>query len=65
MEESMGYKKMKKNLGFADLALASSMKHYRSLKNMEKPKQSIDWNRINTILLGHKMVGTASEGAEA
>jgi hypothetical protein len=28
----MGYKKMKKNLGFADFALASSMKHNRSLK---------------------------------
>jgi len=61
----MGYKKMKKNLGFADLALASSMKHNRSLKNMEKLNQSIDWNRINTILLSHYSVGTASEGADA
>ena len=61
----MGYKKMKKNLGFADLALASSMKHNRSLKNMEKLNQSIDWNRINTILLSHYTVGTASEGADA
>ena len=44
----MGYKKMKNNLGFADLALASSMKHNRSLKNMDKLNQAIDWNRINT-----------------
>ena len=63
----MGYKKMKKNLGFADLALASSMKHNRSLKNMEKLNQSIDWNRINTILLSHYhySVATSSEGADA
>jgi IS5 family transposase len=61
----MGYKKMKQNLGFADLALASSMKHNRSLKNMEKLNQSIDWNRINTILLSHYTVGTSSEGADA
>src|SRR5210317_2124040 len=61
----MGYKKMKQNLGFADFALASSMKHNRSLKNMEKLNQSIDWNRINTILLSHYTVGTASEGADA
>jgi IS5 family transposase len=61
----MGYKKMKKNLGFADLALANSMKHNRSLKNMEKLNQSIDWNRINTILLSHYSVGTSSEGADA
>jgi len=61
----MGYKKMKKNLGFADFALASSMKHNRSLKNMEYLNQSIDWNRINTILLSHYTVGTSSEGADA
>jgi IS5 family transposase len=64
-EDSMGYKKMKQNLGFADLALASSMKHNRSLKNMEKLNQSIDWNRINTILLSHYTVGTSGEGADA
>ncbi len=61
----MGYKKMKQNLGFADFALASSMKHNRSLKNMEKLNQSIDWDRINTILLSHYTVGTSSEGADA
>ena len=42
----MGYKKMKKNLEFADLALASSMKHNRSLKNMEKLNQSIGTESI-------------------
>jgi len=61
----MGYKKMKQNLGFADLALASSMKHNRSLKNMEKLNLSIDWDRINAILLSHYTVGTSGEGADA
>jgi IS5 family transposase len=61
----MGYKKMKQNLGFADFALASSMKHNRSLKNMDKLDQSIHWDRINTILLSHYSVGTSSEGADA
>ena len=61
----MGYKKMKQNLGFADLDLASSIKHNRSLKNMEKLNQAIDWNRINSILLSHYTVGTSSEGADA
>ena len=28
----MGYKKIGRHLGFADLALASSLKHNRSLK---------------------------------
>jgi IS5 family transposase len=32
---------------------------------MEKLNQSIDWNRINTILLSHYTVGTSSEGADA
>ena len=61
----MGYKKMKQNLGFADLALASSMKHNRSLKNMEKLDNAIDWSRINNILMSHYTIGTSSEGADA
>ena len=32
----MDFKKMDNSLGFADLALASSLKHNRSLKNMER-----------------------------
>jgi hypothetical protein len=60
----MGYKKMKKNLGFTESALAASMKHNRSLKNMEKLNQSINRNRINTILLSHYTVGISSEGPD-
>ena len=61
----MGFKKLDQTLSFADLALQNSLKQNRSLKNMEKLGQSIDWNRINTILLSHYTVGTASEGAAA
>jgi IS5 family transposase len=61
----MGYKKMKQNIGFADFALASSMKHNRSLKNMEKLDKAIDWSRVESILLNHYTVGTSGEGADA
>jgi len=61
----MGYKKMKQNLGFADFALASSMKHNRSLKNMEKLDNAIDWSRVDAILMNHYTIGTSGEGADA
>ena len=61
----MGYKKMKKNLGFADFALSSSLKHNRSLKLMDKISHSIDWDRINAVLMSHYTVGTSGEGADA
>ena len=61
----MGYKKMKRNLGFADLALSSSMKHNRSLKLMETLDAAIDWSRVESILMNHYTIGTSDEGADA
>ena len=61
----MGYKKMKHNFGFADFALASSMKHNRSLKNMEKLNKAINWSRVYAILMNHYTIGTSGEGADA
>ena len=61
----MGYKKMSNALGFADLALADSMKHNRSLKLMENLDAAIDWKRVENILLPHYTVGTSGEGADA
>ena len=61
----MGFKKMDDKLGIADLALASSLEHNRSLKLMEKLNKSIDWLKIDTILMGHYTVGTSGEGADA
>ena len=61
----MGYKKMDQSLGFADFALASSLKHNRSLKNMKKLNKAINWSRVEEILMNHYTVGTSSEGADA
>ena len=55
----MGFKKMDNSLGFADLALASSLEHNRSVKLMEKLDNAIDWTRVETILLSHYTVGPA------
>jgi transposase, IS5 family len=65
LEDNMAFKKMDDSLGFADLALASSLKHNRSLKLMENLNSSIDRNRIESVLLSHYSVGGASEGADA
>ena len=61
----MGYKKMKKNLGFADFALASSLKHNRSLKLMEKLSIPSIGIESNTVLMNNYTVGTSGEGADA
>ena len=61
----MGFKKMKKNLGFADFALANSFKHNRSLKLMDKLNSSLNWDRIESVLMSHYTVGTSAEGADA
>lgn len=61
----MGYKKMDQNFGFAESALASSMRHNRSLKNMQKLPKAIDWSRVETILMNHYTVGTSGKGADA
>ncbi len=65
LEDRMGFKKMDNSLGFADLALASSLKHNRSLKLMKKLGKAIDWSRVENILLSHYTVGTSGEGADA
>ena len=54
----MGYKKIDRHLGFADLALASSLKYNRSLKLMDKLNKTIDWTRVNQILMSHYTIGT-------
>ena len=61
----MGYKKMDQNLGFAELALASSLKHNRSLRTMEKMDKAINWSRVNSVLMSHYVVGASSERADA
>jgi IS5 family transposase len=61
----MGFKSMMRSLDFADVALAKSLEHNRSLKLMEKLDSVIDWSRIEDILMSHYTVGGSSEGARA
>ena len=56
---------MENSLGFADFALASSLKHNRSFKLMENIKNSIEWKRIEKILLADYKAGTSKGGAKA
>ena len=63
LEDNMGFKIMDNSLGFADFALASSLEHNRSLKLMVKLDKSIEWSRIESILMGHYTIGTSGEGA--
>ena len=49
----MGHKEMSNSLGFADLALASSLKHNRSLRLINKLNDAIEWNHVEQILMAH------------
>jgi IS5 family transposase len=62
---SMGFKKTTRNMDFADLALANCLEHNRSIKLMEQLSNTIDWSRVESILLSHYTVGTSEEGASA
>ncbi|MDI6688383.1 MAG: hypothetical protein QME06_09220 [Desulfobacterales bacterium] len=61
----MGFKKMKNEFSFADLVLENSKKNNRSIKKMQNLKKSINWNRVEDILVSHYTVGTSNEGADA
>ena len=61
----MGYKKIGKNLSFADLAVSKSLENNRSLKMMEKINKVVKWRNIEALLLEHYEVGTSKEGADA
>ena len=61
----MGFKKIERNLGFADLALASSMEKNRSLSTLKQLDKVIDWDKINIILMAYYDVGFSNEGADA
>jgi len=60
----MGFKKIKKEFSFADVVLESSKKNNRSIQKMRHLK-SINWNRVEDVLMSHYTVGTSNEGADA
>ena len=61
----MGFKKTTRSLDFADLALANCLEQNRSIKHMEQLSSTINWSRVESILLSHYTVGTSDEGARA
>ncbi len=61
----MGFKKTTRNLDFADLALVNCLEQNRSIKLMEQLSATINWPRVESILLSHYTVGTSEEGARA
>ncbi|GAB6909886.1 transposase (fragment) [Desulfosarcina cetonica] len=61
----MGFKKISRSLDFADFALSSSLEANRSVKLMEKISASIDWHRVEAVLMQHYTVCTSPEGAKA
>ena len=61
----MAFKKTTRSLDFADLALAKCLEQNRSIKLMEQLSCTINWSRVESILLSHYTVGTSEEGARA
>jgi len=61
----MGFKKIDQKMGFAELALASSMEKNRSLQTLEQLNKVINWSKIENILLKHYKIGKSKEGADA
>jgi IS5 family transposase len=61
----MGYKITNSSPSFVDITLSETLKHNRSLQNMDKLNKSIDWEKIKSILSCHYTPGTNNEGASA
>jgi len=61
----MGFKKIDRTFTFADAILKDSMDKNRCLIRIMEIAESIDWNSIESVLMGHYQVGTSREGAEA
>ncbi len=47
----MGFKKIDRKIGFAELALLSSMEKNRSLETLEQMNKVINWTRIEKIMM--------------
>lgn len=61
----MGYKKIGKELSFADLAVSKSLTHNRSVKMMERINKAVKWNNIEALLREYYDIGQSEEGADA
>ena len=61
----MAFKKIESKIGFAELALSSSMDKNRTLRTLEQMNNVIDWTMIEKILKKYYKVGFSAEGADA
>jgi IS5 family transposase len=61
----MGFKNMKTNFTFADISLFNSMEKNRAIKRMEQINTTVDWSRIESLLMRNYPVGKSFEGNDA
>ncbi len=61
----MGYKKVDKTIGFAELSLLSSIENNRSVKMMERINKAVAWENIEALLKEYYHIGQSHEGADA
>ncbi|NLX51306.1 MAG: IS5 family transposase [Deltaproteobacteria bacterium] len=61
----MGFKNMKTNLTFADISIFNSLEKNRAIQRMEDINRTVDWSRIETLLLRNYPVGKSFEGNSA
>jgi IS5 family transposase len=61
----MGFKNMKTNFTFADISLFNSMEKNRTIKRMEQINATVDWSRIESLLMRNYPVGKSFEGNDA
>lgn len=61
----MGFKNMKTNFTFADISLFNSMEKNRAIKRMDLINVTVDWSRIESLLLRNYPVGKSFEGNDA
>jgi transposase, IS5 family len=62
---NMGYKKLGKNMSFADLAVTNTLENNRSVKMMEKINRVVNWQNIEALLLEYYEQGKSTQGADA
>ena len=61
----MGFKNMKTNFTFADISLFNSMEKNRAIKRMEQINATVDWSKIESLLMRNYPVGKSFEGNDA
>lgn len=61
----MGFKNLDQQTNFADLILKDSMDKNRCLGQLMNIQDSIDWARLESVLMSHYTVGKSDEGADA